>query len=358
VLTVPASSDSRIEWPLMVWASPAYSRTKVDQAGRTYIDPSATREERELALTVISNWRSSHSFPLNTLQMNLRNSAAKCDRDPTVAQRIKRLPSIRHKLERIPGMKLSRMQDIGGCRAVVSSVQSVEKLLDYYKSETRVKHRLIREDQYIEKPKASGYRGVHLVYRYFSDRNETWNGLAIEMQLRSRLQHAWATAVETVGTFTQQALKSSWGDEEWLRFFAFMGSALALREGTPVVPGTPTGDKLTKELRRYAKKLEIIDRLTAYGQAVRFTEEATDLPKGHTFLLELDISGKVLTYRSYQSPQIAAEEYSAIERAIEGQPGKDAVLVKVESIASLRRAYPNYFLDTRVFLESVRDAIT
>jgi len=290
--------------------------------------------------------------------MNLRNSSAQNDDDPTVAQRIKRLPSIRHKLERMSTMNLSQMQDIGGCRAVLSSVDAVQNLVQYYKITTRMKHRLIREDPYIDQPKDSGYRGHHLVYRYYSDRSETWNGLAIEMQIRSRLQHAWATAVETVGTFTQQALKSSWGDTAWLRFFAVMGSALALRERTPAVPGTPTDKaELADEIRRYAKKLDVIERLTAYGSALQFTEQATGLMKGHTFLLELDIPGQTLSARSYNNTLLAAEEYSAIERAIEGQPGKDAVLVTVESLDSLRRAYPNYFLDTSVFVQTVREAI-
>jgi hypothetical protein len=40
-----------------------------------------------------------------------------------------------------------------------------------------------------------------------------YNDLKIEMQLRSQYQHAWATAVETVGTFIGQALKSSIGPE-------------------------------------------------------------------------------------------------------------------------------------------------
>jgi ppGpp synthetase/RelA/SpoT-type nucleotidyltranferase len=48
----------------------------------------------------------------------------------------------------------------------------------------------VREYSYIEAPKESGYRGTHLVYRYYSDRSATWNGLSIEIQVRSRLQHA------------------------------------------------------------------------------------------------------------------------------------------------------------------------
>jgi len=211
----------------MTWATPSHSKSAVDRAGATYVDTSVRAADRELALLVINNWRSSHSFPLNTLQVNLRKMATACDADPTVAQRIKRLPSIRHKLERFPRMQLSRMQDIGGCRAVLSSVEAVDELVTYYTTQSRMKHKLSREDDYVLQPKPSGYRGVHLVYNYYSDRSATWNGLKIELQIRSRLQHAWATAVETVGTFTQQALKSSQGGSDWLRFFALMSSAIA-----------------------------------------------------------------------------------------------------------------------------------
>jgi len=50
------------------------------------------------------------------------------------------------------------------------------------------------------------------------------------MQIRSRVQHAWATAVETVDMFSGQALKSSHGDDKWLRFFAVAASEMAYIE--------------------------------------------------------------------------------------------------------------------------------
>jgi ppGpp synthetase/RelA/SpoT-type nucleotidyltranferase len=146
-----------------------------------------------------------------------------------VAQRVKRLSSIVAKMRRFQGLRLSQMQDIGGCRAVLSSVAEVRNAVKSFKTSS-IRHELAREDDYIANPKDSGYRGVHLIYKYVSDRSETYNGLKIEVQIRSQLQHAWATAVETVGTFIQQALKSSQGEDEWLRFFCLMGSAIALRE--------------------------------------------------------------------------------------------------------------------------------
>ena len=36
---------------------------------------------------------------------------------------------------------------------------------------------------------------------------------------------------------------------------------------------------------------------------------------------------------------------------------RDVVLVKSDSMASLRRAYPNYFADTTLFVESLEEAI-
>jgi len=341
----------------MGFVQPLYSRSAIDAAGHTYVLPPSP-EAREQALAIINNWRSAHSYPLNTWQTNLRRTIPKFDTEPTVAQRIKRLPSIRQKLERFPDMKLSRMQDLGGCRAVVADVATLNAVVDHYVSSSRAKHRLIRQDYYVLDPPSSGYRGTHLVYAYNSDRNTHWNGLRIEMQIRSQLQHGWATAVETVGTFTKQALKSSQGADVWLRFFALMSSALAIREGTPCVPGTPENPAdLGKELRKSVKKLDVVDRLQAYGTALRHAEQQASEYKGQTFLMELDIADKTLSLKSYNDVAVAADQYSALERATEGDPTKDVVLVSVDSLAALRRAYPNYFLDTSAFVASVREAI-
>jgi len=99
--------------------------------------------------------------------MNLRRQAEKSDKI-VVAQRLKRLDSIVAKLKRESGMKLSRMQDLGGCRFVVPVLSEV-----YYFSEklknSRVRHEFKREYDYIKNPKKSGYRSLHLVFKFQSD---------------------------------------------------------------------------------------------------------------------------------------------------------------------------------------------
>lgn len=346
----------------MAWTTPQFTRGEVDAAGGVLIGTFDVDEleEYEQALSVINNWRTSHAFPLNTFQVTLRNKARDIDSKCVIAQRVKRLSSIELKLRRFGWLKLSEMQDIGGCRAIVGSVQSVRRLVTSYER-SRLKHTLARKDDYIVAPKKSGYRGVHLIYSYYSDRTETYEGLQIEMQLRSALQHCWATAVETVGTFTEQALKSSQGEKDWLRFFALMGSSIASREKCPTVPGTPTTKtELRSELRHYAKKLDVRKKLTAYGSALRILEDPRELKRSHYFLLVLDPSeGGTITVTGYRWSELqrASSDYLASERLTRGKPGADAVLVSVESMAALRRAYPNYFLDTRKFLDELKRAV-
>jgi len=196
----------------MKYAVPQYPPERINEAGESLVRPKGLFDIEE-TYDVINNWRSSHAFPLNTFYINLKAKAVRVDPQCVVSQRIKRLRAIADKLTRFDWLTLSEMQDIGGCRAVVSSVKNVYQLVSSFKS-SDIKHVLIDEDDYINGPKPSGYRSYHLIYRYKSDRKHTYNKCKIEIQFRSALQHAWATAVEVVGTHTSQALKSSRGPED------------------------------------------------------------------------------------------------------------------------------------------------
>lgn len=260
------SENQRIWLNGMAWVVPNFTKEEVNTAGKLFVrllldDTSEWGtdewEKYNHTVEIINNWRACHGYPLHTFQINLRRAANRFDSNALTARRTKRLISIAQKLHRLPKMKLTQMQDIGGCRAVVKSLAAVRQLDLYYQKESNIKHELITRDDYITWPQKSGYRGIHLVYRYFSDKKAKaiYNDLKIEIQLRSQYQHAWATAVETVGTFVRHALKSSQGPDEWLRFFALMGTAIAIRENAPLVPNTPTKRaELVAELDQYADK--------------------------------------------------------------------------------------------------------
>jgi len=341
----------------MKWVTRQFSKTAIDRAGRALAGFDAAAN-RDAALEIINNWRSCHAFPLNTLQVALRRLARQVDSQPIIAQRIKRLSSIDLKLQRFPTMTLSQMQDLGGCRAIVADLRAALKLAELFRR-SNMKHRLHTMDNYIEKPQPSGYRGVHLIYRYYSDRSSTYNGQKIEIQLRSALQHSWATAVETVGTFTRHALKSSIGSDRWLRFFALMGSVMAIREGSNRVSGTPDDiAMLLAELREISAELDVIKRLAAYGAALKqFSSDTT--AGAHYFLIELDAAHQRTLVTGFKSEEVreANAQYLELERRITPDSAVDAVLVSVENIALLQRAYPNYFLDTSAFVDVVSEAL-
>lgn len=260
-------------------------------------------------------------------------------------------------------MQLARMQDVGGCRAVLASTDSVRNVVRSFER-SRTNHELLRPYDYMTQPRASGYRGVHLVYGYRTQRetNTVYNGMRIEIQLRSRLQHAWATAVETVDTFSGQALKSSEGSEDWLRLFALMGTELAFQEGLPPVPGTP-GDRgtLRRELARSARDLDAIARLEAYGHALKVLEGNIRNGRAawfHIYLERSDENTASVRWNEYSETEQeeAIHAYEEVESAIRHFPGGETVLVQVSSIDALRRAYPNYFADTSVFVAALRQA--
>lgn len=197
-----------------------------------------------------------------------------------------------------------------------------------------------------------------MIYEYYSDKRNTWNGLKVELQFRSKLQHVWATAVETVGAFTRQALKSSRGQAEWLRFFALMGSHIARTEKTPLIPNTPTDEaELKTELTTCARQLNAIPQLGAFQQSVGATKESDILRGSGYYLLVLNTaeSPANLAITGYRKSQL--EEAITDSTEAEKNPNLNVVLVSVSSLTALRRAYPNYFADTESFLRVVKEAI-
>ena len=231
---------------------------------------------------------------MNTFQATLRQKLKSIDTEAIVAQRLKREPSILLKLQRFDGMKLARMQDIGGLRAVVSSIAKVRKLEAAYRG-SAFQHELTSSKDYINNPKEDGYRGLHLIYCYKNDNAPEYNGLSLELQLRTRLQHAWATAVETMGTFLGQALKSGQGEREWRDFFKVAGAALAISEKTPAVPGfeSQIAHEIFLGVERAEATLHVLEKLRGFAVA---TDRITQRGKGAYHLVVLDLSKRTVSH--------------------------------------------------------------
>jgi hypothetical protein len=138
-----------------------------------------------------------------------------------------------------------------------------------------------------------------------------------------------------------------------------MGTAIANREHTPPIPGTPTTQReLTEELRHLVIQLNVYDVLNAWRTALR--ELPTKTASGaRAYLLLLDPTRETVQVTGFTQTQLplASAQYLETEKAIEARPGAQVVLVSVSSLSALRSAYPNYYLDTRTFVDATIHAI-
>ena len=308
-------------------------------------------EVTDEALQALSNWRAMHAQPLNTAYMLLKRKAEPLDKQVILSQRLKRLPSIIEKLNRYPKMKLDRMQDMGGCRAVLASQDKVLSLAGML-----TKKAMKMEKDYYQKPKRSGYRSLHLSYKYkpTKEENMKYEGLVVEVQLRTLIQHAWATAVEIVGLFNREMLKASKGDSKWLEFFARVSDEFAKLEGLPLTG--LYGDDNIERVKALNDELKALDTLSLYRVTTDFIDKKNDDMSniGAYFLLMVqDGEIRIIEYKKHQY-QRAVDAYLAFEKQFGRDKNTDIVLIDAQPIKALKKAYPNYFADSHKFVQLVR----
>lgn len=353
---------------VMDWAKPrGYSKGVINRAGDILISDTLDTAQLDAAFEILENWRAIHSYPMHVFKKRLLEKAKLVDSRALVVQRLKRVPAILAKLNRSydgkpPTMKLSQMQDLGGCRAVLDTVSMVNQLHDKYYIRGDIKHKLVGTKNYILEPKESGYRGIHLIYKYRSDKNKAeYNDLLVELQLRTRLQHIWATAIETVDLFTRQAIKSSQGDEDWHTFFRLVSSAFARQEGCPTVAGTPENERdLYLAIKQLESKLKVLAVMNGWTNAVQVFEQVNDRKMKFTyFLLELNMMNEQLNITAYtkEEEHKAIERYSEMEKRNKDKKEYDVVLVGADTSHDLRKAYPNYFVDSKEFIQQVKQIV-
>ncbi|MEG0333933.1 MAG: RelA/SpoT domain-containing protein [Akkermansia sp.] len=337
----------------MVFELREYTKSQVRKAGNILKDVNkASEEELLFAMTALINFRAIHGYPLNTFQSTLRTRLKSVSKTAIVAQRIKRLPTILAKLQRFPQMQLDRMQDIGGLRAIVANSSELDEIYSLYKSAKRFPHKLVEEKDYLHHPKDSGYRGRHLVYQYNShtSNNYNYNGLRIEIQLRTRLQHTWATAVETFEAFLGEKFKSSIGNKNMLEFFTFVSSAFALMEKQPVLVAH---EQLTRrdiflKIAQDVSTLDIQNKIQSFSIVTKHIVQSDDTGYG---VLTLDPSKKSVQFLPYRKTMYkeAYERYTQEEHWSKESDNRQVVLVQADSVKQLKKAYPNYFADLSDF---------
>lgn len=332
-----------------------YSRNKINQSGKVLLAGPEMGFPYTDANLVVEDWRKLHMIPLQKLVEEVTRVLADGGVQAAFSShRLKRMTSIIAKLRHNPGMGLGGLQDIGGARFVFEDIDSLLKAQKII-SQASFEHFVTDREpyDYVVKPKASGYRSIHFTYKYVSA-NDDYDGLRVELQIRTRLQHDWAMAVETAELISKSSLKASLGDENWLSFFKLSSAVFAQKEGMPVAESFAEYSEKDYCLQ-YAqldKSFKFLDQLQALVSAVKISEEHT-LRGGFAVLL-IQFAEKRVQLRHFQSDNLedATKYYSEVEKSINDQ-NSAVVLVSVSDMKELQEAYPSYFLNASEFIQAL-----
>lgn len=334
-----------------------YSRNKINNSGKALLAGPETGFPYTDANLVVEDWRKLHMVPLQELVIEVTRILSQAGVTAAFSShRLKRMRSIIAKLRHNPGMGLGGLQDIGGARFVfedISSLLKAQQIISNARFEHFVADRVPYD--YVKEPKDSGYRSIHFAYKYVSD-NQDYDGLRVELQIRTRLQHDWAMAVETAELISKSPLKASLGDTNWLSFFKLASAVFAKEEGMPVAESFSnyTERDFCLEYAQLERKNKFLDRLRGLVSAVRITEQHS-LALGYVVIfIQFDEKRVQLRHYSAQALEEATKYYSEVEKSI-NDANSAVVLVAVSDMKELQEAYPSYFLNAGEFIQSLQD---
>ena len=334
-----------------------YSRNKINNAGKALLAGPESGFPFIDANIVVDDWRKLHMLPLIELVQEVTMALANQGVVAAFSSyRLKRMTSVIAKLRHNPDMGLGGLQDIGGARFVFKDVPSLLKAQKVI-SETSFKHFTVdrKPYDYVARPKESGYRSIHFAYKYVSNDQE-YDGLRVELQLRTRLQHDWAMAVETAELISKSPLKASLGDPNWLSFFKLASAVFARKEGLPVAESFKDYSErdFCIEYASLDKENKFLDRLQALVSAVNITEKHS-LKSGYAVIfIQFDEKKVQLRHYDLDAFDEATQYYSDVEKSIK-EDNSAVVLVSVSDMKELKEAYPSYFLNAGEFIQALQE---
>lgn len=355
--------DQREHCRKVAYPTPPSNKSAVKRAGAAIFQNNASATEIEL----IDQWRASHGYVINTFQAWIRRHIQRRPENVEFAQRLKRRNTVLDKLQRRKqnGSPLisdvTAMHDFAGCRMIFDTLDELYSFREYLHSANVMKnvdHELRHAKEkydYIESPKFTGYRGIHDVYRHYprgSKRREDrkpWDGLLVEIQYRTRAQHAWATAVEISDLLDGERTKFDVAESDRGQFFSIASEIIA-RELEGI--GNAYSDASTEDLQNHLDEMEsglgILRRL----ELLRTFEVEEKLQQHNVLSIVRDHNGDLLLEVIPFSSAV-----SAIEKATELEESGasiNAVYVRSENPSQLRSAYRNYFYDPVDFVEMIK----
>ncbi len=333
-----------------------YSHTYIKKMGKNLLK-SKNPEEVAQAERIIEDWRGQHDIVLDEFENRLlpllqEENIIIVDR----GRRLKRLKAIVNKMDKHDVKNLSTMQDIGGMRIILPSIDVVNKIKYFLESKGVEDFEIINTDDYIDPPKPTGYRAIHIVFRYTpSDIKHECYGQKIELQLRTKYQHIWAMGVETAELITDTALKDGSGNKEWQDFFRSISACFYcadINQSLCPIDKKRDANELAKSVVINPKFIEELRSMMTMVEIDYDEKNSTDssIAEGY-YLMDINYKNRMsrILFFKKEEKEKAIALYNRQEKDNKGLP-KDVVLVSVPRLKNLKDMYPSYYFDASDFI--------
>ena len=192
-----------------------------------------------------------------------------------------------------------------------------------------------REKNRLENPAPSGYCGIHRIYKK--------DGVCIELQIRTMLEHVWATSVESIDVLRGTAMKNGEDGAAWTEFFQLFSSLCALVERKPALSMHDGMDSISlmSRIEKLEQSDKIISKIQNYAKTHKVQNELSKYPNAYYVQIERKEDG-VTIITGYTEEQVG-KAYAEYEENERGTTDSNKVLVSVNNIKKISEIYPNYF---------------
>lgn len=316
------------------------------------------------------NFREAHNIIIKLFTIELKK--VNFSKQHLTASRNKRIETIISKLCRPEKPKLDRIHDIAGTRIIFENIKSLEDYIDILENTELVNFKeKINEDKnrynYIKNPKSDGYRSIHKVFYYssnipYSTLNEKSFNLEnkkIELQLRTRLQHIWATTVEIYDIINKSNIKTGTHNKLETKEGLFFKNCSLVFEGIESNDVEKIKININK-IFRDKDLVEIYNRLKGIKN-IKNIELPKTLGSDEVFILITDLNkGKTTFFTTDPIEKNDKQDtflINASYRRLEEKNTKGEyilLLLTLGDIKKLKNVYPNYFLNTNKFISILK----
>jgi hypothetical protein len=109
-------------------------------------------------------------------------------------------------------------------------------------------------------------------------------------------------------------------------------------------------------IKQLREKLNITRKLCSYAivsQIVSANKNDKVMAVSGFFVLQLMIEQSQIRIYSFKNQPEAQNFYIDLEKQYINDPSMNILMVKMDSIKQIKKAYPNYFADSKIFLDNL-----